>query len=111
MHSNPKTYTIFSYKRIIGGVLPVVPVAYKIWITSQGVIVKAKISPLMYVANLPFLRQAMMGNTTTIINFLSFCVNQRHEPVKKQLRFRTRIVDFSNHFQGKKYNYDNIIST
>ena len=54
MHSNPKTYTIFSYKRIIGSVLPVVPIAFKIWINSQGVIVKEKISPLMYVANLPF---------------------------------------------------------
>ena len=52
MHINPKTYTIFSYKRIIGRVLPVVPIAFKIWITSQGVLVKEKISPLMYVANL-----------------------------------------------------------
>ena len=67
MHSNPKIYTIFSYKRIIGRVLPVVPMAFKIWITSQGVLVKEKISPLMYVAYLPFLRQAMMGNTTTIM--------------------------------------------
>ena len=31
MHSNPKTYTIFSCKRIIGGVLPAVPIAFKIW--------------------------------------------------------------------------------
>ena len=67
MHSNSKTYTIFSYKRIIGGVLPAVPIAFKIRITSQKVIVKEKISPLMYVANLPFSRQAMMCNTRTII--------------------------------------------
>ena len=72
MHSNPRTHTIFSYKRIIGRVLPAVPIAFKIWITSQGVIVKEKIRPLMYVANLPFLRQAMMGNTTTIIKKTKF---------------------------------------
>ena len=82
MHSSPKTYTRFSYKRIIGGVLPIVPIAFKIWIASQGVIVKEKISPLMYVANLPFLRQAMMDSTTTIITRAKFtqkrkCLHER----------------------------------
>ena len=72
MHSNPKAYTIFIYKRIIGRVLPAVPIAFKMWIASQGVIVKEKISPLMYVATRPFLRQAMMGNTTKIIKRTKF---------------------------------------
>ena len=65
MHSNPKTHTIFSSTGIIGGVLSAVPIAFEIWKeknkSSQGVMVKEKISPLMYVANLPFFGNGREG--------------------------------------------------